>query len=86
MISAQSECLRMIQPHGIQGQRRGDYTVTNMSFEGETIKQQNCKSCNIRYEQKDAHLGYIVETEGFRFQCSGVSNRVPRFSIDHPAS
>jgi len=31
-----------------------------MSLAGETIKQQNCKSCNIiRYAQKDAHLGYI---------------------------
>jgi hypothetical protein len=50
----------VIQPHGIQGQRREDYTVANMSFEAETIKQQKCKSCNIiRYAQKDAHLGYI---------------------------
>jgi len=48
----------MLEPHGLQGQRRGDYTAINMSFEGETIKQQNCKSCNIQDEQKDAHLGY----------------------------
>jgi len=33
-----------------KGKRRGEYTVTNMSLEDETIKQQNCKSCNIRSE------------------------------------
>jgi hypothetical protein len=43
-----------------KGKLRGDYTGINMSLEGEAIKQQNCKSCNIiRYEQKNpAHLGY----------------------------
>ena len=59
MISAQNGYVQLKLPHGIQGQRRGDYAGFNMSFERKTIKQQKCKNCNIiRYEQKDAHLGY----------------------------
>ncbi len=29
------------------------------------VKQQNCKSCIIRYEQKDAHLGYNLKELNF---------------------
>jgi hypothetical protein len=48
---------------GFKAKNQQDYTVITMSLEGETIKQQNCKSCNIiRYEQKDAHLGYTETT------------------------
>jgi hypothetical protein len=49
-----------------KGKRRGDYTGFNMSLEGEAIKQQNCKSCNIRYEQKDAHLG-VINPQALRY-------------------
>jgi hypothetical protein len=54
MMSAQNGCVQLRLPHGIQGQRRGDYTGFNMSFEGKTIKQQKCKSCNIQIERKAA--------------------------------
>jgi hypothetical protein len=44
---------------GFKAKNQQDYTGITMSLEGETIKQQNCKSCNIRDAQKDAHLGYV---------------------------
>jgi len=57
-----------------------------MSLAEQTIKQQKCKTCNIRYEQKDAHLGYIVETEGFSVQVSATGLQGSALTILHPAS
>jgi len=51
-----------------------------MSLAGDTIKQQNCKSCNIiRYEQKDAYLGYNkknILSRLVEIQLEGVRERL----------